>query len=85
MYQGLHFTLHLNLRIMTCRIDLGRVRLDVEYTYYPSVAFTYDEPAEPACVEIQAILVEDSNMDIYDIVSNSVLDSIIEEIIELHS
>ena len=70
---------------MTCRIDLGVVKLDVNYTYYPSVPSTYDNPSEPACVEIDAIYVEDSAKDIYDIVSKNIIDAIVEEIIEINS
>jgi hypothetical protein len=60
------------------------IELEVEYIYSPMVYPDYEYPGEPANVDLLSIMVNDSEVDILDIISQSIIDTIKQEILEYH-
>ena len=60
------------------------IELEVEYIYTPRTYADYDTPPESAHVDLLAIMIKDSEVDILDIISQSIINTIIQEILEYH-
>ena len=68
----------------TFRTNINGVDLDVEYLYTPAILSDYDTPPEPCYVDLLAIMVADSEVDILDVINPAILDTIKQEISEYY-
>lgn len=68
----------------TFNTNINGVDLEVEYIYTPRVYGDYELPSEPAYVDLLAVMVNDSEIDILDIINPALTETIIQEILEYH-
>jgi hypothetical protein len=64
--------------------NINGVELEVEYDYTSRVYGDYELPGESAYVDLLAVMVKDSEIDILDIINPALTETIIQEILEYH-
>lgn len=76
--------------LLTKQVDIWGVKFEVDYYYdkgEPMVMYYKDmsgQPETPPSVELEGVFVDGSEQDLYEVMSDEVLDKMIEQILDSH-
>lgn len=76
--------------LLTKQVDIWGVKFEVDYYYdkgEPMVMYYKDmsgQPETPPSVELEGVFVDGSEQDLYEVMSDEVIDKMIEQILDSH-
>ncbi len=78
------------MQLLTKKVIIWGLEFEVDYDYdrgEPMVMYYSDmsgQPETPPSVEIHGVFVEGSEQDLYEVISDEVLDKIVEQLLDSH-